>query len=110
MVARGALNGEFFDRSQGTYHNVVRWVHRSTFQIYPPPNGKKIPFQFGSKTWHIDPGWYGMVVVEAEGTNEGLADLQARCHSAFPPRNDDKGQGSRDEERKRVFRVLRERR
>lgn len=51
-----------------------------------------------------------MVVVEAEGTNEGLADLQARCNSAFPPRNDDRGQGSRDEERKRVFRVLRERR
>jgi hypothetical protein len=35
----------------------------------------------------IDPGWYG-AVVEAEGTNEGLADLQERCASTgiFPPR------------------------
>ncbi|KAF9653626.1 hypothetical protein BDM02DRAFT_3135101 [Thelephora ganbajun] len=97
------------ETSQGIYHNVIRWVHRSTFQIYPPPNGKRIPFQFGSSTWHMDPGWYGTVVVEAEGTNEGLADLQSRCHSAFPARNDSKGQGSRDEERRRVFRILRER-
>jgi hypothetical protein len=51
-----------------------------------------------------------MIVVEAEGTNEGLADLQNRCHSAFPARNDSEGQGSRDEERRRVFRILRERR
>jgi len=85
-------------------------VHRSTFQIYPPQNGKRIPFQHGSKAWNIDPGWYGTVVVEAEGTNEGLADLQSRYPSAFPPRNDNKGQGSRDEERRLVFRILRERR
>jgi len=97
------------ETSQGTYHNVIRWVHRSTFQIQPPPGGKRIPFQFVSNTWTIDPGWYGTVVVEAEGTNEGLADLQSRCHSAFPARTDSKGQGSRDEERKRVFRILRER-
>ena len=68
-------------------------------------------FQFGPRTWRVDPGWYGTIVVEAEGTNEGLADLQARCHSAFPTRNDNRGQGSsRDEERKRVFRIWRERR
>ena len=67
-------------------------------------------FQFGSRTWHVDPGWHGTVVVEAEGTNEGLADLQSRCRSAFPARNDSGGQGSRDEERKRVYRVVRERR
>ena len=28
-------------------------------------------------------GWYGTLVVEAEGTNEELADLQARCRKAF---------------------------
>lgn len=97
------------ETTQGTYHNVIRWVHRSSFQIYPPPSGKKIPFQFGSSTWYIDPGWYGTVVVEAEGTNEGLADLQNRCHSAFPHRNESEGQGSKDEERRRIFRILRER-
>ena len=110
LIVRNALNGEFFHRSQGTYHNVIRWVHRSTFQIYPPPDGRKIPFQFGSRAWHIDPGWYGTVVVEAEGTNEGLADLQGRCRSAFSARGDSRGQGSKDEERKRVFRIIRERR
>lgn len=26
----------------------------------------------------IDPAWHGTVVIDAEGTNEGLADLQAR--------------------------------
>ncbi|KAF9788126.1 hypothetical protein BJ322DRAFT_607200 [Thelephora terrestris] len=97
------------ETAQGTYHNVIRWVHRSRFQICPPSNGRRIPFQSGSSTWHIDPGWYGAVVVEAEGTNEGLADLQSRCHSAFPPRNESEGQGSRDEERRKMFRILRER-
>jgi hypothetical protein len=28
--------------------------------------------------------WAGTIVVEAEGTNEGLAELQARCGTAFP--------------------------
>ncbi len=27
----------------------------------------------------IDVGWEGVVFIEAEGTNEGLEDLQARC-------------------------------
>lgn len=56
----------------------------------------------------VDPGWYGTVVVEAEGTNEGLADLQARCGpGVFPPRAGKAvGVGG---ESLRVFRVLRER-
>lgn len=108
-ISRSAEPGSLY-RLQGTYHNVVRWVHRSKFQIYPLPNEKRIPFQFGSNIWHVDPGWYGIVVVEAEGTNEGLADLQSRCHSAFAVRSESEGQGSRDEERRRVFRILRERR
>ena len=62
--------------------------------------------------WLVDPGWYGRVVVEAEGTNEGLADLQARCGRAFPPRAvGARASGEKvGEERNMVFRILRERR
>jgi len=93
---------------QGNHHTVVRWVHRSHFEIHPQ-GGKKIPIPFGSGNWTIDRGWYGTVVVEAEGTNEGLADLQDRCKAAFPARVSARGQSSRAEERRRVFRILRER-
>lgn len=62
----------------------------------------------------VDPGWYGTVVVETEGTNESLADLQGRCGpGAFPPRprpvNGYKESAS-DREGRLVFRVLREKR
>ncbi|KAL0581549.1 hypothetical protein V5O48_000478 [Marasmius crinis-equi] len=86
---------------QGAYHNVVRWVHRSSFVIRPPHgggssnNGKRnasrsrpgrIPIPDWSNLF-VDPGWYGTMVVETEGTNESLADLQDRCGpGAFPPR------------------------
>jgi hypothetical protein len=56
----------------------------------------------------VDAGWYGTVVVEAEGTNEGLADLQARCGiGVFPVRSGGKG---KDNGAKKVFRILREKR
>jgi hypothetical protein len=52
------------------------------------------------------------VIVEAEGTNEGLADFQARCGpGAFPPRADNVTSKMRNEKEKgsrRVYRVLRE--
>lgn len=32
----------------------------------------------------VDPGWHGTIVIESEGTNEGLADLQARVGGAIP--------------------------
>lgn len=60
--------------------------------------------------WIVDPGWYGTVVVETEGTNEGLEDLKARCrgpvshHGQVPP------EYAHWEERRVVFRILRERR
>jgi len=64
-----------------------------------------------------DAGWYGTVVVEAEGTNEGLADLQERCGpGVFPPRAGGKIGGgggnsySKEAESLKVFRILRERR
>ena len=49
-------------------------------------------------------------MVEAEGTNAGLADLQSRYHSDSQAQIDNEGQGSRDEDRRRVFRILRMRR
>lgn len=73
----------------------------------------------------IDQGWCGVIVVEAEGTNEGLADLQARVGNSVKlfamkaingPRmlsqdgqNDRsvQGQGNAGEGGKSVFRLLR---
>ncbi|KAF9448079.1 hypothetical protein P691DRAFT_670166 [Macrolepiota fuliginosa MF-IS2] len=111
---------------QGAYHNVVRWVHRSSFVIRPPSrhssvrvtggnNGKmpvmgRIPIP-GADNLFVDPGWYGTIVVETEGTNESLADLQDRCGpGAFPPRV----RGAHapvtqaQVENRKVFRILRE--
>ncbi|KAF8603067.1 hypothetical protein BDV93DRAFT_443099 [Ceratobasidium sp. AG-I] len=59
---------------QGGRHTVVRWVHRSRF--HPRP-GSVIPTAAAPNT--VDRMWDGVIVVEVEGTNEGLADLQARC-------------------------------
>ena len=107
---------------QGGHHTVVRWVHRSTFLVKPAPGSKSIripvpstagPGPSPSGAWIIDPSWYGTVVVETEGTNEGLADLQARCQSAFPPRAEGAAMSverQHREERRTVFRILRERR
>ncbi|KAF4566429.1 hypothetical protein EYR36_011855 [Pleurotus pulmonarius] len=126
---------------QGAYHNVVRWVHRSSFTIRPArgrtPNSRPSSrpssragsrpapnsiMQIGnSSRVHIpdtdglcvDPGWYGTVIVETEGTNEALADLQDRCGpGAFPPRatpTHERFAPTKDKEAKRIFRILRER-
>ncbi|KAI0674226.1 hypothetical protein C8Q78DRAFT_967324 [Trametes maxima] len=108
---------------QGGHHMVVRWVHRSSFTLRPPVNGKplrlQVPRDVGpgpgpGGVWYVDPGWYGTVVVEAEGTNEGLADLQARCRGAFPPRalgvavNLSPERAAKEAAQKSVFRILRE--
>jgi len=122
-------------RPQGAYHNVVRWVHRSSFSIRPPnkyssvrtpslssmhghvnlPKGSKtgqIPIP-GTDDLYVHPGWYGTIVVETEGTNESLADLQDRCGPGiFPPRV--RGAHSTvtqaQLENRKVYRILRERR
>ncbi|KAL0959005.1 hypothetical protein HGRIS_014318 [Hohenbuehelia grisea] len=112
---------------QGNYHNVVRWVHRSSFTIRPPArtpprsrsiymqgNHNRIPLP-GADGQFVDPSWYGTVIVETEGTNEALADLQERCGpGAFPPRA--KGVAEkytdsleREREGRKVWRILRER-
>lgn len=111
----------------------MRWVHRSSFVIRPPPKGysrspsqvqhgpnrtpphgapSRIPIP--DTNLFVDPGWYGTIVVETEGTNESLADLQDRCGpGAFPPRatrvNGHKP-SAMDRENKLVFRILREKR
>ncbi|KAF7303801.1 hypothetical protein MIND_00609800 [Mycena indigotica] len=84
---------------QGNVHNVVRWVHRSSFVIRAP----------GKARLYVDSGWYGTIVVETEGTNEALADLQDRCPGAFPPRAGGPHMLSKEaKEAKKVFRILRE--
>lgn len=114
-------------RPQGAYHNVVRWVHRSSFVIRPPArvmqrgpsvNGRGQPHTPriaipDTDNLFIDPGWYGTIVVETEGTNEALADLQERCGPrAFPPRPRplNPAQQKAQQEVKKVFRILREKR
>lgn len=106
----------------GTLHSVVHWLHRSSFTIRPPVSphhphayshsqNLRLPIP-NVAGFFIDPGWYGTVIVEAEGTNEGLADFQARCGpGAFPPRADNVTSKMRSEKEKgsrRVYRVLRE--
>jgi hypothetical protein len=59
----------------------------------------------------VDPGWYGTIVVETEGTNEALADLQDRCGpGAFPPRPQGVNGRQINRDQKKVFRILREKR
>lgn len=75
---------------------VVHWVHRSSFVIRTPP-----PYQTQSQRSlpgaplltlptkerrPVDIGWVGTVVIETEGTNEGLADLKGRCRGGYPPK------------------------
>ncbi|KAJ7773531.1 hypothetical protein B0H14DRAFT_3095998 [Mycena olivaceomarginata] len=73
---------------QGNIHNVVRWVHRSSFVIRAPPKATHVDVQRPSSApsagLFVDSGWYGTIVVETEGTNESLADLQDRCPGARP--------------------------
>lgn len=114
-------------RAHGALHDVVRWVHRSTFTIRPPaessshgqnrirsPRGPvRIPIP-NVDGFYIDPGWYGTVVLESEGTNEGLVDLQSRCGpGVFPPRAESlatKIRNEKEKENRRVWRILREKR
>ncbi|EJU01780.1 hypothetical protein DACRYDRAFT_79392 [Dacryopinax primogenitus] len=59
---------------QGGYHTIVGYSHRSVARLLrgtPIPESKEV----------VDAGWDGRIIVETEGTNEGLADLQLRCSS-----------------------------
>jgi len=98
--------------------------HRSSFVIRPPRGPPRFSQQ-GGKTQllvpriqipdtdnlFVDSGWYGTIVVETEGTNEALADLQERCGpGAFPPRSRGVNHvvNQAQIENKKVFRILRE--
>ncbi|KAF9814782.1 hypothetical protein IEO21_04940 [Rhodonia placenta] len=107
---------------QGSHHTVVRWMSRSKFTIRPPAPGKPIRIQVPPSVgpgpgpggaWVVDPSWYGTVVVETESTNESIADLQARCGNAFPPRATGSSARGKSENKKvedrQVFRILRDR-
>ena len=86
---------------------VVRWIHRSRFRVRAQAFARgRAAIPHTNPPLYVDPAWHGSVVVETEGTNEGLADLQERCGGAFPPR------AGADPGRRpcRVFRLLRERR
>lgn len=94
----------------------MRWVHRSSFQLRPirgqqPGAVNLIPIP-NSDNLFVDSGWYGTIVVETEGTNEALADLQDRCGlGAFPPRPQVHAKPTPAQiENRIVFRILRERR
>ncbi|KAF9506724.1 hypothetical protein BS47DRAFT_1304959 [Hydnum rufescens UP504] len=63
---------------QGHHHTVIRWIHKSRFQVRG--DTPLLPAKPGpGRTQLIDPAWDGTVYIEAEGTDEGLQDLQARC-------------------------------
>ncbi|KAF8836793.1 hypothetical protein BDN67DRAFT_910445 [Paxillus ammoniavirescens] len=106
----------------GALHDVVRWVHRSSFtirrpvshhhaQAHPHSPNLRVPIP-NVDGFFIDPAWYGTVVIEAEGTNEGLTDLQERCGpGVFPPRAETvvtKIRNAKEKEGKKVWRIMRE--
>lgn len=97
----------------------MRWVHRASFTLRARPGSAsvRIPMPGTSGAgpsptgaWVVDPDWFGAVVVETEGTNEGQADLQARCRGVAPGRFVAPAEAERERERRTVWRILRERR
>ncbi|KAF5360319.1 hypothetical protein D9758_009121 [Tetrapyrgos nigripes] len=100
-------------------------VRTETPQVRPPgtsrsqsrtTGGGQIPIP-NSNGLFVDSGWFGTIVVETEGTNESLADLQDRCGPGiFPPRVRPSTAGlktpqamAKEQDAKSVFRILRER-
>lgn len=58
--------------------------------------------------WVVDPDWFGTVVVETEGTNEGQSDLFLRCRGAMMRGIGPEAEADRED--RTVWRILRERR
>jgi len=90
----------------------MRWVNRSSFQLRPvrgqqPGVVNRIPIP-KTDTLFVDPGWYGTIVVETEGTNEAVADMRDRCGLGGSPHPRPPHQVQ--VENRKVFRILRERR
>ena len=76
---------------------------------YPGPVSSRIPIP-DSNGLFVDPGWYGTIVVETEGTNEALADLADRCGPGVFPLPQTVNGRQVNREQKKVFRILREKR
>lgn len=75
---------------QGQHHTVIRWIHRSSFQLQGDTPLLPIQPRRSGPTPLIDSSWEGTVYVEAEGTNEGLEELQDRVGGSvtlFPVRS-----------------------
>jgi hypothetical protein len=98
------------DRVRSEGHTLVRWVHRARIELRPRAAAGRIPVPGAGPGVDVDDGWFGALVLEAEGTNEGLAELLARVGVRAadgapipgwraPPVGD----------RRRMWRVLRER-
>ncbi len=112
------LNYKTVSSPQGGHHTVVRWIHRSSFRARPNPFNKQ-PIRIPGTALVVDPGWWGTIVVETEGTNEGLADLQDRCKTkAFPARiagadkiaKNAKAGSKGEKEPSKIYKLLRDRR
>ena len=90
---------------------VVRWVHRSSFAVRHrhAPHAPVLLLPSRGQI-RVDPGWIGTIVVEAEGTNEGLTNLQQRCRGGFLPNAAPGHMLRRGERNFGVWRILRERR
>lgn len=96
-------------RSDGG-HTLVKWVHRARMTIRPAAARGRIEIAGAPPGTCVDEGWYGTVVLEAEGTNEGLEDLMERV--GFDAMNGQPIRGWRLPEigdRRRMYRIIRER-
>jgi len=90
----------------------MRWVNRSSFQLRPVRAQQqgavnRIPIP-KTDSLFVDPGWYGTIVVETEGTNEAVADMRDRCGLGAVSHQRPPIQALA--ENRKVFRILRERR
>ncbi|KZS90142.1 hypothetical protein SISNIDRAFT_415892 [Sistotremastrum niveocremeum HHB9708] len=99
------------DTPNGGRHSVLRWSHRSRFRIpmaIRTTDTLSIPIP-QSDNLFINRSWAGIVVVEAEGTNEGLEELHSRCPAAFPDNRLLRRRADADPLENRAWRLLRER-
>ncbi|KAI3621316.1 hypothetical protein WG66_014419 [Moniliophthora roreri] len=114
---------------QGQLQNAVKWVHRSTFMIRPPPSRPNtlqtkrsassitsmsgsgaIPITTPNGHHTVHPSWYGAVIIETDGSNESLEDLKERCGLGTFPKKTTSSRKQKDGCEKMVWRILRDKR
>ncbi|EJD45486.1 hypothetical protein AURDEDRAFT_64414, partial [Auricularia subglabra TFB-10046 SS5] len=79
-----------------------RWVHRSRCRV----RGRE-PI-VGAQGLVVDAGWMGTLIVEADGTNDGMAELRERL-GVPPPGTKRRSQSHAPKDRARAWRLLRDR-